>query len=277
MLEAPEATLLARQMNETVKGKKIIYVSAGYSPHKFTWYHEGPESYEGKMLGKTVGISRFYGGLVEIAIDDVRLLFGDGVNLRYYTPGDKLPAKHQLLLGLDDESCLAASVRMYGGIMCFYPDNFESNFKPYYEKARDKPQVLSDNFTKEYFMTLFDDSEAAKKSAKAFLATGQSVPGLGNGVLQDILYNAGIHPKAKIGSLSERQRTVMYESIVKTLGAMASEGGRNSESDLYGRTGRYVPFLSKDTAGKECVRCGSAIVKETYLGGSIYYCPGCQK
>lgn len=277
MLEAPEARIIARQLNQTVKGMTITYVSAGYTPHKFTWYHEGAESYEAKMLGKVVGETHSYGGLVEIEIEDVRLLFGDGVNLRYYAAGAKLPPKHQLLLGLDDGSCLVASVRMYGGIMCFSPENFESTFKPYYEKARNKPQVLGNDFTKDYFDRLFDDAAAAKKSAKAFLATGQSIPGLGNGVLQDILYNAGVHPKTKIATLSEEQRYAMYDSTVATLREMEAKGGRNSESDLYGNSGGYVPYLSKDTAGHECIRCGAIIIKENYMGGSIYYCPGCQR
>lgn len=277
MLEAPEARLIARQLDETVKDKTIIYVSAGYTPHKFAWYHEGPDSYENKMLGKTVGRSRTYGGLVEIEIEDVRLLLGDGANLRYYAPGEELPPKHQLLLGFGDESCLVVSVRMYGVIMCFGQDGFENSYKPYYIKARTKPQVLSEDFSEKYFTELFDDPSASKKSAKAFLATGQAIPGLGNGVLQDILYNAGIHPKAKISSLSDEQREAMYRSIVDTLHEMESREGRNSETDLYGRAGGYAPFLSKDTAGTECVRCGSIIVKENYLGGSIYYCPGCQR
>jgi formamidopyrimidine-DNA glycosylase len=41
--------------------------------------------------------------------------------------------------------------------------------------------------------------------------------------------------------------------------------------------GRYKTLLSKNTAGKPCPVCGTAIVKEAYLGGSIYYCSGCQK
>lgn len=277
MLEAPEAKIIARQMNDILYGKRITYVSAGHTPHRFTFYHGGPESYETKMAGKAIGITHAYGGMVETEIGDVRLLLSDGVSLRYYAPGEKLPPRHQLLLGFDDESCLAVSVRMYGMIMCFYPENFENNLKSYYEISRTKPQVMSVNFTEEYFMLLFDDPAADKKSAKAFLATEQSIPGLGNGVLQDILYDAGIHPKTKIISLTQRQRETMYGSIVKTLNEIEAKGGRSSESDIFGRTGGYVSFLSKDTAGKECPRCGSLIIKESYLGGSIYYCPGCQE
>jgi formamidopyrimidine-DNA glycosylase len=42
-------------------------------------------------------------------------------------------------------------------------------------------------------------------SAKAFLATEQRIPGLGNGVLQDILFTAGIHPKRKMAAISEEE------------------------------------------------------------------------
>ena len=38
---------------------------------------------------------------------------------------------------------------------------------------------------------------------------------------------------------------------------------------------RSLP-LKKYTAGKACPRRGETIVKENYLGGSIYYCRGCQ-
>lgn len=45
---------------------------------------------------------------------------------------------------------------------------------------------MSEEFSKEYFMELINAEDAQKKTAKAFLATEQTIPGLGNGVLQDI-------------------------------------------------------------------------------------------
>ena len=55
MIEAPEALILAMQLNETVRGKTINYVIAAQTPHKFTWYHDSPESYPDKLTGKIVG------------------------------------------------------------------------------------------------------------------------------------------------------------------------------------------------------------------------------
>jgi formamidopyrimidine-DNA glycosylase len=34
--------------------------------------------------------------------------------------------------------------------------------------------------------------------------------------------------------------------------------------------------MSKNTAGQPCPNCGEPIRKETFLGGSVYFCPYCQ-
>lgn len=276
MIEAPEAKYLSEQLNSTIKGKVITDVIVKHTPHKFAFFHGNPDEYVELLMGKKVGNSRSVGGMVEITLDEVKLAFTDGANLRYYYPGEKLPAKHQLLIGFEDQSCLIVSIRMYGGILGFRPGHHEGGMFPYYNVACEKPQVMSDAFSKDYFLGMINEESAQKKSAKAFLATEQTIPGLGNGVLQDILYNARIHPKTKVSTLTNEQKENLFCCVINTMQEMYDLKGRNTETDLFGRNGEYIPFLSKDTAGKECPRCGGTIKKESYLGGSIYYCDECQ-
>ena len=155
MIEAPEARILCRQLNETVRGKKITDVYTQFSPHKFAWFTGSSEEYAEQLSGKTI-------------------------------------------------------------------------------------------------------------------------PGLGNGVLQDILYHTHIHPKKKISGLTDKERENLFYQIKETMNDIYHLGGRSTESDLFGANGKYVACLSKDTAGMACPRCGETIAKENYLGGSIYYCRGCQ-
>lgn len=277
MLEAPEAKVLAEQLQHTLQGKKVAAVVAGHTPHKFTWFSGDQQYYEKALLGKTVSKAAAYGGFVDITIGDMSLFLSDGVNIRYLAPGEKLPLKYQFLLGFGDESCIVISVRMYAGISCFPDGEPHDSFKPYYDAAKGKPQVMSDEFTKDYFLSLAGGPAMSGKSAKALLATQQTIPGLGNGVLQDILFYAGIHPKRKVSTLSSGEKEKLYAALKDTLGKMFLAGGRESESDIFGNKGRYAAQLSKDTAGHACTVCGSIIVKENYMGGSIYYCPGCQK
>lgn len=277
MLEAPEAICLAKQLNETIKGKRVTYVLVGHTPHKFTFSCGKPEEYPALLQDKIVGDSCAHGGMVQVNVGDAKLVFTDGANLRYYAPGAKLPNKHQLLVGFDDESCIIVSVRMYGGILCFTGDSFEGGLNSYYACAKMKPQVMSDAFTQEYFLSLINAEDVQNKSVKAFLATDQMIPGLGNGVLQDILYNARLHPKVKVCTLSGQQRQDLYHHVKNTMHEMLEKGGRDSEKDLFDQKGGYIPYLSKDTVGTHCLRCGDMILKESYMGGSIYYCNTCQK
>jgi formamidopyrimidine-DNA glycosylase len=77
-------------------------------------------------------------------------------------------------------------------------------------------------------------------------------------------------------TLSEEDRKEP-SSLKSTPAKMVAKGGRDTEVDLHGRHGGYRAILSKNTVGKPCPACGTTIKKEAYLGGSIYYCPRCQK
>lgn len=272
MIELPEAAVLAKQIDETVVGKKIKDVIAARTPHKLAWYFGDPQEYKSLLVDKVISEATSYGGQVEITAGKAKLLFSDGVNLRYYNNGAKPPEKHQLLLEFDDGSYLVGWVQMYGGLSAF-PEGENDN--KYYLIAKEKPSPLSDEFDEAYFKSLFDGS-TDKLSLKAFLATEQRIPGLGNGVLQDILFNSKMHPKKKAGTLSAADQRVLFQSIKNTLTEMTVKGGRDTENDLFGKPGAYGTRLSKNTVGKHCPTCGTIIQKEAYLGGSIYYCAGCQ-
>ncbi|MCL2059396.1 MAG: hypothetical protein FWH01_10130 [Oscillospiraceae bacterium] len=109
------------------------------------------------------------------------------------------------------------------------------------------------------------------------LATEQRIPGLGNGVLQDILFNARIHPKRKAEALSDTERETLYHATVSTLKEMRDGGGRDTEKDLFGKEGGYQTFLSSKTLAYPCRVCSSGLKREAFLGGNIYFCPVCQK
>lgn len=273
MVELPEAAVLAEQVNKTLIGKRIINAVANHTPHSFAWYTGDPARYGELLMGKTIRGALAYGGHIEIKADDMRLLIT--TPLRYHAAGEKLPKKHQLLLEFDDASALSATVQMWGSMFCF-KEGDTSGIPSCYKFNRSCPDPLSDSFDMKYFNSLLDE-RTRKMSSKAFLATEQRIPGLGNGVLQDILWRAKIHPKRKIESLSAGEIEDMYRSVKEVLKQMTAKGGRDTERDLFGNQGGYKTILCKDTADMPCPVCGTYIRKEAYLGGSIYFCGSCQK
>ena len=274
MLEIPEAVVVSQQINETITGRKIVKVVAASSPHKFAWFFGEPSDYDALLHGRIIGKAFAYGGRVEIEAEDAVLHFGDGVILRYYETGEKLPAKHQLLITFNDGSSLVGTVAMYGGLWAFTPGMMDDNF--YYTAAKNAISPLSDAFDYTYFLKLFDE-KSLKMSAKAFLATEQRIPGLGNGVLQDILLNAKIHPKKKMNTLSDEQQRGVFDSMKSTLVAMKNGGGRDTERDIFGNKGGYKTKLSKNNTAMLCPDCGGTVKKEPYMGGSVYFCEDCQE
>jgi formamidopyrimidine-DNA glycosylase len=274
MIELPEAFTLATQINKTIIGKKIAKVTAAHTPHKLAWYYGDPDQYSSLLVGHSIDKTEAFGALVQIDVADSAILFGDGVNLRFHEKKDSHPKKHQLLVEFEDLTAISASVQMYGGVGCFREGTLDN---PYYQVAREKPSPLTKKFSEKYFLGLISAPEVQKLSAKAFLATEQRIPGIGNGVLQDILLSARVHPKKKINTFSDKEKKYLFNSTKTVLQEMSQKGGRDTEKDLFGNPGGYETKLSKMTFGRRCQNCGSTISRENYLGGSIYFCAKCQK
>lgn len=272
MLEIPESRTLARQLKETVQGKKVTAVEANHSPHGFAFYTGDPAGYPKLLLGKTVSGANAWAGQSELELEDARLLFNDGVNVRYLPAGAKPPLKHQLYVGFEDGSALVCTVQMYGGMQAFR-DGENENF--YYLVAKEKPSPLSDGFDRRYFEGILSQAKP-NLSAKALLATEQRIPGLGNGCLQDILFCASVHPKTRLCDLKDSDFDRLFHAVKDKLREMAEKGGRDTEKDLFGKQCGYRTLLSKNTIKDPCPVCGGGLVRQAYLGGNVYFCPACQ-
>jgi formamidopyrimidine-DNA glycosylase len=273
MIELPEATTLATQATASLAGRTVTATEVDHTPHRLTWYFGDPERYPDLLTGRRITGARAVAGHVQIEAGELRILCSDGAYPRRYAPDDVAPAKHQLRLDLDDGSTLAVTVAMYGGIQVFHDGE---NDNPYYAVALVAPSPLTAAFDADHWAGLLAADGAASLSAKAFLATGQRIPGLGNGVLQDVLWTARVNPRRKVATLSDDERSGLLDAVRTILAAMTDQGGRDTERDLFGRPGGYPTVMSRVTLERPCPRCGGRVVKEAYLGGAVYYCPACQ-
>jgi formamidopyrimidine-DNA glycosylase len=274
MIELPEALSIAGQINDTINRKRIVKVIAAYTPHKLAWYYGEPSEYADLLIDRTIGKAEGCGSMVEIKAGNANILLGEGVGIRYHDKDAPRPARHQLLIEFEDHSAISASIQMYGGMGSFLEGELDNL---YYKVAKEKPSPLSAAFNSVYFDRIVSAPDVQKLSLKALLATEQRIPGLGNGVLQDILFNARMHPKRRVNTLSESDKEGLFNSLATTLSAMAAREGRDTELDLFGHPGGYKTILCRNTVDKPCSVCGTRIKKEAYMGGSVYYCEECQR
>jgi len=273
MIELPEAYVLVKQINQALKGKVIKNAEANHSPHTFAWYTGNTDEYRDKLIGKTITSADVYSGAVRIKAEEIVMVISTPI--KFHREGEKLPQKHQLYMEFEDSTSITCTVQMWGCMFCF--KDGDSDGIPIGCFTNNNPTPIENDFNEDYFMSLLAKEKLSSLSAKAFVATEQRITGLGNGVTQDILWSAKIHPKRKMSTLSEEELKCLYKSVKKVLTDMMVQGGRDTERDLFGNLGGYKTILSKNTVDKPCPICNSAIKKEAYLGGSIYYCPSCQK
>lgn len=273
MLELPESYTIAKQIRQALRGKVISSVEILHTPHRFAFFHGETDQFSAYLEGQMITDAAYHGGMVEIDTEDCMIVFADGAYPRYYEDKKKFPKNHQLAICFDDETALFLSVQMYGFISV-YPKG--ACTEDYYLSSSQKPDVLGDDFTFSYFRGLYPE-HGRKLSAKAFLATEQRIPGLGNGVLQDILWEAGIDPRFDMRGATDEDMRRLYTSIRTCMKEMCERGGRDTEKDLFGNRGGYITNLSKNALYEPCMKCGHEIHKASYMGGTVYFCGHCQR
>ena len=254
MIEIPETYVLSKQIEETLVGKTIKAATANAHPHSFAWFSGDPAAYNAmleskKVTGTNPGTGYTCGGNTEILCDDMLLVISTPI--KYHESGKKLPKSHQLLLEFEDGSHMSCTVQMWGSMFCAPRTDKEA--LGHFTNTH-LPDPLTNAFDEAYFDALWNDTKQTL-SAKAFLATEQRIPGLGNGVLQDILFNAHIHPKRKLTSMDDKDKENLFRSVKSTLLEMKDCGGRDTEKDLFDNSGGYKTILSKNTLPYPCRRC----------------------
>ncbi len=279
------ARVLDGQLRESVVGKTIRAVVANQNPHSFVWFALEPQrafrddsaapETAAYLTGKTIARSDVqtggYGLFNFLYVGD-RALMSD-IAPRYFSPSEKLPKRHQLLILFEDGSALCYTASLGGALFLFRVD--ENGLAQGY--ANPFPALLSAAFSYDFFCELIRRSSGKAVSVKQLLATKNRVPGIDNALLQDILWEARVNPKSKIDALDEADFQRIFHAVKAVVPAIIAAGGRDTDKDLYGRFGGYATKASRNTVGKPCARCGEAIVKEAYLGGSVFYCPSCQQ
>lgn len=274
MFELPEYLTIAKQMNKSISGKTVLSGVMGNSPHKFVWYNQNPQTFSRIVNGKTIGDAYCKGRWLFIPLEPgYVLVLGECGGKIILVDSNNVPSKYHLLLNIEGNKSIYAMTQMWGAMELYRKG--EELKRQYIADMRTTP--LDKEFTYKYFKSLIDEARSEKKrSVKSLLTQDQLIPGLGNSIAQDILFNARLHPKTQIEVLSEEEIMTLFKSIKETVNDAAKNDGRNDEYDFYGNLGKYERVLDSKSIERGCPVCKSKIEKIQYLGGSSYYCSKCQ-
>jgi formamidopyrimidine-DNA glycosylase len=98
--------------------------------------------------------------------------------------------------------------------------------------------------------------------------------GIGNAYADEILWEAQLHPKRRVVTLSDEEMSRFYRSIREVV----ARGVREVEEGLPPELGTKIRdhMQVRLQKGKPCPRCGTPIVRTRHGLDDMYLCPRCQ-
>jgi formamidopyrimidine-DNA glycosylase len=128
--------------------------------------------------------------------------------------------------------------------------------------------ILSPEFTRERFVSLL---KHRRDQVRLFLLDKKALDSLGNAYADEVLFEAGIHPKSFCRSLSHEEGVRLHDAIVSVMRAAVAEvRARDEPVDV-----KVRDFL-KVRLKEVCPRCGAKLRTAGVRGMDAYFCPRCQ-
>jgi formamidopyrimidine-DNA glycosylase len=278
-VELPEALLLAEQMTSTLLEKKIksYDVKDSEKLRKIGFMNKKIKDYE-KLVGCKVKEISQRGNVIRIQMNkkmNLVLCPDYGASILYHRNEETLPKKHHLKIGFTDGSYL--TIRQTGMGLAYSATDQE--VKDLYVIKRDFSDIPSPvgqyDFTFDKFSELLDTKGQNIKAA--IVGKTAIVVGLSNAAFQEIIFQAGIHPKRNTSTLTDDEKHDVFDAMKHILNARINSGGKDKWLNLYGEHGRHTPVMGPNMKDKECPQCGAGIEKIAHGGGHVYFCPRCQR
>lgn len=276
MPELPEVELVAKSLNELVKGRKIIIAEllrerlAPENP---------PEEFAAKLKNSTINSVTRRGKHILFDLSNGKTLI---VHLRMSGRFKLLPIERELpkfthaIFYFEDETRLIFTDQRHFGFMKIVETE---NLQEAKEIKKLAPEPFSDEFSKEYFR---ETLKTSSRSLKEFLLDQTKVTGLGNIYAAEAMFLAKLHPQTPANEVSIVKANRLHEFIKEVLAESIAYGStlnadpENIDGSYYGG-GYENEWRVYDRENEPCVVCGTKIERLKQAGRSSYFCPKCQK
>jgi formamidopyrimidine-DNA glycosylase len=139
------------------------------------------------------------------------------------------------------------------------------------------PEPLEDGFDAGYLPRKVGSRRA---QIKPLLLDQKVVSGIGNIYVDEILYDARIHPRRKANTITGPEWEGLYAAIRENLAAGVEHRGTTVRlyRDVLDRPGEHQDFLRVfEKHGQPCPGCGGEVVREKVGGRPSHFCPACQR
>lgn len=276
MPELPEVETVARGLQKSIAGRRILGVTLGK-----TDFIDSPQEIERELPGARIQAVERYGKFLLLRLtapvskvnpEESALLVHLGMTgMLLPVAAGAIRAKHtHVVLQLDDGRELRyVDPRRFGRIAYLAGERFRRELSRF---GSDPLDSGASGFIAQI--------SGRKARIKALLLDQRVLRGVGNIYADESLWRAKIHPARIAANLGKAQMRMLFASLQKILRqAITLRGSSISDFlDADGQPGEYqLHHQVYGREGKDCFRCKSQIRRGVVGGRSSFYCPNCQK
>lgn len=273
MPELPEVENVKNTLNQFLPGKMIEDV-------KVHWdniiKHPETEEFILRLKGQTFEKVYRRGKFLIFHLDEDSLVSHLRMEGKYglYSKADPIDKHTHVIFTFTDGTELRyRDVRKFG-TMHVYPKGTEENNAPLRTLG---VEPLTDSLTPGLLKKLFAKT---KRSIKAVLLDQTMIAGLGNIYVDEVLFQAKIHPETPANELTLNRLKKLKTAITDILSEAVKHGGSTirSYTNSMGEAGGFqLKLFVYGRKSEPCRICGSEIERMVVAGRGTHVCKSCQK
>lgn len=279
MPELPEVETVARGLQMTVAGRRIVSVTLGK-----TDFIDDPAALEANLPGQSIARVERFGKFMLVRLtreiapqseltrangDSLLVHLGMTGHLSPHAAAEPFPKHTHARFLLDDGRELRYTDPRRFGRMAFLPaENLSAELNRF---GADPLEISQADF-----LTLL---RSHKSRIKSLLLDQSALRGVGNIYADESLWRSGIHPMSIASKISPERARALHKNLQAILReAIALRGSSIIDFlDAEGEPGEYQRrHRAYGREGKPCYRCKTPIRRVIVAGRSSYFCPKCQ-
>lgn len=260
MPELPDVETYRRYINATCLHQKIAGIQVNDTR---VLKNTSRPKLEATLKGQSFAQTRRHGKYLLVELDDGHWLilhFGMTGRLSYYKNGQS-PEYTQARFDFENGYHLAYVMpRKLGQI------RLVKDAGAFIQAKQLGPDVLSDDFD----FDAFREALAGRRGMiKSTLMNQEIMAGIGNEYSDEILFQAGIHPKTRVDELDEKTLRRIFKTMQDVLQtAVEHQANWDELPDSW--------LLRHREEGADCPRGDGQVTRIEVSGRAGYYCPACQ-
>ena len=272
MPEIAEVRTVAKTLNNTIIGRKIIKIDTPYKNIIKSDYNE----FINKLTNQSFKSVSSYGKWLIFNLGEYSYLTHLRMEGKYFikASSEEYNKQEHIIFHLDNNQDLRYhDVRKFGIMLLCKTQNI-------YEQEEIKKLGIEPDSKDLNIDYLYNKINKSTKPIKELLLDQSIINGLGNIYVDEVLFDSNINPKTIGNKITKDDCSNIINSCNKIIPQATKLGGSTirSYTSSLGVIGHYQDYLCVHTKeGKKCPICGDVIKKIRVGGRGTYYCPNCQK